>query len=75
MTYHSRLHPWCIVRLLPHMQRITVARFRRRNDADDHARTLRRLIPGGTFVILFEPPSDFCAVKPAARELAKSSAQ
>lgn len=53
-AYRKALSPWCIVRLLPDMQRLTVARFRRRNDADAHARVLRRLIPHGTYVILFE---------------------
>ncbi|MBD0267825.1 MAG: hypothetical protein ICV77_05965 [Cyanobacteria bacterium Co-bin8] len=53
-VYKDALSPWCIVRLLPNMQRITVARFRRRNDADAHVRVLRRLIPEGTYVILFD---------------------
>jgi hypothetical protein len=56
MTYRDLLYPWHIVRLLPKAQRITVARFRNRNQADSHARILRQLIPGGTFVILFDPP-------------------
>ena len=56
MTYRDRIHPWCVIRLLPKAQRITVARFRRRHDADNHAQALRRLIPAGVFVILFEPP-------------------
>ncbi|MBD0337488.1 MAG: hypothetical protein ICV62_18530 [Cyanobacteria bacterium Co-bin13] len=42
------------MRLLPNMQCITDARFRRRNDADAHVRVLRRLVPEGTYVILFE---------------------
>jgi hypothetical protein len=33
MTYLERLSPWCIVKLLPNMQRRVVARCRRRNDA------------------------------------------
>lgn len=33
MTYLERLSPWCIVKLLPNMQRQVVARCRRRNDA------------------------------------------
>jgi len=33
-----------------------VARFRKRNDADAHARTLRRLIPNDTFIVVFAPP-------------------
>ena len=53
--YQARLHPWCIVRLLPKMQRIVVGRFRKGNDADDHARSLRHLIPDGQFVVMFDP--------------------
>ncbi|MGF1515680.1 MAG: hypothetical protein ACFB5Z_18540 [Elainellaceae cyanobacterium] len=54
--YRTQLHPWCIIRLLPNAQRITVARFRKRNDADAHARTLKRLVPQALFVVIFEPP-------------------
>ncbi|MBD2256428.1 hypothetical protein [Pseudanabaena sp. FACHB-2040] len=57
MSYRNRLYHWHIVRLLPQAQRITVARFRHRREAENHARLLRYLIPAGTFVILFEPPS------------------
>ncbi|MEM9979282.1 MAG: hypothetical protein AAF808_16760, partial [Cyanobacteria bacterium P01_D01_bin.2] len=53
--YQARLHPWCIVRLLPKMQRIVVGRFRKGNDADDHARSLRHLIPEAQFVVVFDP--------------------
>lgn len=55
MTYLERLSPWCIVKLLPNMQRATVGRFRRRNDAQDHMQLLSRLIPGVTFTIIFDP--------------------
>ncbi|MFB2982876.1 hypothetical protein [Microseira sp. BLCC-F43] len=34
-TYRAKLYPWRIIRHLPNMQRITVARFRRRNEALD----------------------------------------
>ena len=44
-AYNQLLHPWCVVQLLPHMQRRTVARFRRRNDADAHLKAMRRLSP------------------------------
>lgn len=53
--YQAKLHPWCIVRLLPKMQRIVVGRFRKGNDADEHVRSLRYLIPQGTFVVVFDP--------------------
>ncbi|MEG3857590.1 hypothetical protein [Microcoleus sp. herbarium12] len=54
MTYFEKLHPWCLIRLLPNCQRIVVARFRKRNDADEHLRVLQRLVKNRTFVIIFE---------------------
>ena len=54
MTYFERLHPWCLIRLLPNCQRIVVARFRKRNDADEHLRVLQRLVKHRTFVIIFD---------------------
>ena len=61
-NYRTQLHPWCILRLLPFApharrakaQRITVARFRKRNDADAHMRTLKRLIPQAQFIVIFD---------------------
>lgn len=57
MTYIERLHPWCIMRSLPNLQQVIVARFRRRNDAIAHMQVLKQLIPGATFAIVFEPPT------------------
>lgn len=54
MTYFEKLHPWCLIRLLPNCQRIVVARFRNRNDADEHLRVLQRLVKHRTFVIIFD---------------------
>ena len=54
MTYHQQLHPWCIIRLLPKMQRLTVAWFRRRNDAEAHMQVLRRLEPTAQYEIIFD---------------------
>ena len=53
--YQAKLHPWYIVRLLPKMQRVVVGRFRKGNDADEHVRSLRQLIPQGTFTVVFDP--------------------
>ncbi len=58
MTYHQQLHPWCIIRLLPQMQRLVVARFRRRNDAEAHQQALRRLEPSAQYTIVFDPAID-----------------
>lgn len=48
------IHPWCIVRQLPNMQRLVVARFYRRNDADGYIQVLRRLLPGVNHTIVFD---------------------
>lgn len=53
--YQAKLHPWCIVRLLPKMQRVVVGRFRRGNDAEAHMRSLKRLIPNTQFIVIFDP--------------------
>jgi hypothetical protein len=53
LTYRERLQPWCIVRQLPNLQRIVVARFSRRNDAEAYLAALRRLLPTAPHVILF----------------------
>jgi hypothetical protein len=55
MTYQQQLHPWCIIRLLPQMQRLIIARFRRRNDAEAHMQVLRRLEPIAQYEIIFDP--------------------
>ncbi len=65
MSYAERLHPWVVVRLLPKMQRVIVARFRKRSDAEGHMQALKRLMPDDQFVIIFdigEPISVICAV-------------
>ena len=53
-TARASLFPWTIVRKLPNMQRITVARLRNRSDAEGHLAILRRLIPHAEFVIVFD---------------------
>jgi hypothetical protein len=63
MTYHQQLHPWCIICLLPKMQRLVVSRFRRRNDAEAHPRALCQLEPTATCDIIFDPALQPAAVK------------
>jgi hypothetical protein len=53
MPYKDRLNKWLVVRLLPNMQRITVAHFFRHSDADGYLRIIRQLIPKAEFVIVF----------------------
>jgi hypothetical protein len=53
LTYRDRLQPWCVVRHLPNLQWLTVARFSRRSDAEGYLLALRRLMPGVPHVIVF----------------------
>jgi hypothetical protein len=62
MPYKDRLNRWLIVRLLPNMQRITVAHFFRHSDADGHLRIIRQLIPNAHFVIVFNADANLEAV-------------
>jgi hypothetical protein len=55
VTYFNLLHPWCIIRQLPNLQRLVVARFRRRIDAESHLQIISRLIPNVTYEIIFDP--------------------
>ena len=57
MSYSQRLYPWAIVRLLPQMQRVVVARFRNRSNAEGHRLALQRLMPEAEFVIIFDVPN------------------
>ncbi len=61
MTYLDQLHPWCIIRLLPNMQRRVIARFRRRNDAEAYLRVLHQNAPTLRYAIVFDT-----AVAPAS---------
>ncbi len=58
MSYREQLNPWVVYRLLPNCQRILLERFRKRNDAEEYLAAMRRLTPGNTFEIAFEPNSD-----------------
>ena len=50
--------PWAIARILPSAKVYIVARFRNRQDADDHKRLLHRLIPAAKFEIIFDLPNE-----------------
>lgn len=54
-AYYAKLHPWLIIRYLPKMQRLVVARFRQRPEVEAHLNALRRLIPEGSYQIVFDP--------------------
>jgi hypothetical protein len=52
-TYRDRLQPWHLIRHLPNCQRLTVARFARRPDAECYLNALRRLMPAVPHTIVF----------------------
>lgn len=58
MTYGDRLKRWAVIRLLPNMQRVTVARFVKRSDADGYAQALCRLEPNAQLSVVFDAPED-----------------
>lgn len=58
MTYKDRLSPWCIIRHLSDSQQQVVGRMRRRNDAEEHLRLLKRMVPNGDYSIIFDPMLD-----------------
>jgi hypothetical protein len=41
--------------LVPNMQRMTVAQYRTRSDADGHLEIIHRLMPNAEFVVMFNP--------------------
>ncbi|NEQ20952.1 MAG: hypothetical protein F6K28_17340 [Microcoleus sp. SIO2G3] len=55
MTYFEKLHPWCVIRPLPNLQRLVVARCRRRSDAESLVRVVGRLVPSVPYTIVFDP--------------------
>lgn len=63
MSYKYQLHPWCIIRHLPKLQRLVVCRHRRRNDAEEHLQLLRRMIPHAPYSIIFDPTPDHIEVE------------
>jgi hypothetical protein len=54
MTYKDKLNPWCIIRPLSNVQMRIVGRFRRRVDAEEHLKILKRMIPNVPFEIMFD---------------------
>ncbi|MBE9115626.1 hypothetical protein IQ249_06920 [Lusitaniella coriacea LEGE 07157] len=64
MKYKQALFPWVIYRLLPNLQRLTVARFRHRNDAEEHMKIIQRLLPQASFTIAFEVSQPYPRVQP-----------
>ncbi len=55
MIHRDRHHtPWCIICMMPNAQTAIVKRFRRRSDAEEALRLLRRLHPEVLYGIVFD---------------------
>jgi hypothetical protein len=50
--------PWCVVRHLPNLQRLVVARFHRESDADGYLQVLRRLLPAVTHIVVYDATNE-----------------
>lgn len=54
----SPFHVWAIVRLLPDMQQVVVNRFRRRSEAEECLRVLRRAAASYDYRLLYYPSKE-----------------
>ena len=54
MIYRDSLSPWCVIQHLPKLQYAIIARFRKRNDAEDYVKVLRRMNPAIVYEIVFD---------------------
>lgn len=54
MSYQASLRPWVVYRLKEGLQHIEVARFRKRNDAEEYLKIVRRMVEA-EFEIVFDP--------------------
>jgi hypothetical protein len=54
VAYKKRLHTWAIARLGSDTERVIVARFRTRSDADGYLRHLRQVMPSFNFEVIVD---------------------
>ncbi len=53
--YRARLFPWSVIRLLPDCQRSVLGRFRKRNQAEEYVRSVKRVNSDWDCTIVFDP--------------------
>lgn len=53
-TYQQKLSPWTITRVQPNHELTTIARFRRRSEAEGHLRIVQQFMPEAKFAIVFD---------------------
>ncbi|MEA5578937.1 hypothetical protein [Anabaena sp. UHCC 0451] len=54
ISYKNRLNGWAIARVVADQQRVIVARFRKRSDADGYIQHLRQIVPDSSFEMFFD---------------------
>ena len=54
-VYRARLFPWSVIRSLSDCQRLVLARFRKRNQAEEYLRSVRRVNADWNCEIVFDP--------------------
>ncbi|MCZ2200921.1 hypothetical protein [Cylindrospermopsis raciborskii] len=54
ISYKNRLNGWTIARVAQDQQRVIVARFRSKSDADGYIQHLRQLVPEDSFEMFFD---------------------
>ena len=57
-SYKNRLNSWAIARIVEDQQKVIVARFRTRSDADGYIQHLRQLVPDGYFELFFDSQTE-----------------
>ncbi|NJL20647.1 MAG: hypothetical protein HC895_07235 [Leptolyngbyaceae cyanobacterium SM1_3_5] len=56
MTDREYSNQWIVVRLMPSFQKIVLGRYRKRSDAQGHLDLMRRRMPKGNFLLVFDAP-------------------
>jgi hypothetical protein len=54
IAYRNRLNGWAIARMVADQERVIVARFRSRSDADGYIQHLRQMVSDASFEIVFD---------------------
>ncbi|MTJ09223.1 MULTISPECIES: hypothetical protein [unclassified Anabaena] len=53
-TYRKRLNGWAVARVVTEQEKVIVARFRSRSDAEGYIQHIRQLIPDTVFDLFFD---------------------
>jgi len=54
IAYRNRLNGWAIARTTSSTERVIIARFRTRSDADGYMQHISKLIPDASFELIFD---------------------